>query len=134
MRTAAAESPPPTTENDGRGGDRLGDRRVPSANGAELEHAHRAVPEHGAPTSATISANVAARLRADVQAQPAVRDGVGADDLRSCASAANASAMTTSVGSTILSPFSASSVLADLDLVVLQQRVADAVALARPGR
>ena len=44
-RTAAAESPPPTTDSPSTSVSAWATARVPSANAACLEHAHRAVPE-----------------------------------------------------------------------------------------
>ena len=62
-RTAAAESPPPTTVN----AVDLGDAprrppRVPAGERRQLEHAHRAVPEHGPARRRARSANSSRRL------------------------------------------------------------------------
>ena len=47
VRTAAAESPPPTTVSAVDLGEGLGDGPGARGEGRELEHAHRAVPEDG---------------------------------------------------------------------------------------
>ena len=94
---ALTESPPPTTEYASALATASATARVPAANALPLEHAHRAVPEDRFRASRTIAA-YASRARADVEPQPAVGDP-STGTSRASASAANALAATTSVGS-----------------------------------
>ena len=109
-RTAAAESPPPTTVKPSTVGDRLG-----HAAGARRERAPARTRPSGrsrTPFSAPASAVGERAHRAPGRCPgPAGRPGSRRRPRPSCsASAANASATTTSVGSTILSPASAQQV------------------------
>ena len=73
-RTAAALSPPPTTVKPAAVGDRLGDGARAGRERRDLEHAHRAVPEHRARPRRSTSANVGRGPGTDVEALPAVGD------------------------------------------------------------
>ena len=70
-RSAAAESPPPTTVVPGASRDGLGDRARAGRERLELERAHRPVPEHGA-GAGDLCGVALRRPRADVEAHPAV--------------------------------------------------------------
>ena len=105
MRTAAAESPPPTTESPSTFGQRLGDGPGAGGERVDLEDAHRAVPEHG-PGVGERGRERRGRLGADVEPEAVGRDRVGGHDarLRAAVAGGNAVSTTMSVGSTISTP------------------------------
>ena len=70
--SAATESPPPDHCVTRRGGDRLGDARVPASKGWHLEGTHRPVPEDGARPRDPL-AEVGRGVAADVEAHPTLR-------------------------------------------------------------
>src|SRR6478735_12524597 len=106
MRTAAAESPPPTTENDGDAEIASATARVPSAKGLSSKTPIGPFQNTVADLAA-ISENAAA-LSGPMSRPNQPSRMASALTICTAASAENASAITTSVGSTILSPFSAS--------------------------
>ena len=81
--TRARSRAPPTTESASRvRGDRLGDGPRPAREARPFEDAHRAVPEDRPARRRSRSREARARLRADVEAEPAVRQVVVAVDGR----------------------------------------------------
>ena len=117
-------------------GQRLGDGAGALGERRDLEDAHRAVPEHRAARRPARAAKARAGLRADVEAERVGRDLVGGDDARlgSRSPDGNAVSTTMSVGSTIshaglLGPLEVGP--AGVELVLLEQALADLVALGR---
>ncbi len=80
-RMAAALSPPPTTVKPGELGDRLGDGAGAGRERRELEHAHRAVPQHGRRARELVGVQRGG-LGADVEALPPVGDRARGHDAR----------------------------------------------------
>ncbi len=116
----------------------LGDGAGAGGEAGVLEHAHRAVPEHGAGLGDDV-AELGGGAGADVEAHPAVGQ-VGArpgaprrrpTGRRSCRPGPSA---VMSCGQVDRSPSASSSAPAGLDLVGLAQRVADRVALGGEER
>ena len=131
-RTAAAESPPPTTDSPSTSVSASATARVPSANGRDLEDAHRAVPEH--------RPGVGERRRRRPRRTPGrCRGRSGRPGIASAATTVRLArrrrtrgATTTSVGSTISHARLLGRVevaAAGVELVLLEQAAADLVAL-----
>ena len=134
VRTAAAESPPPTTDSPSHLGQRLGDRPGAVGERRGLEDAHRAVPEHRPrrrrPPRRT-PAPSPGRCRGP-SASAGIASAATTCGCGSRSSDGNSVSTTMSVGSTIsdaglLGPPQV--VAADVDLVLLEQALADLVAL-----
>ena len=140
VRTAAAESPPPTTVRPPCGdlGERLGDRLGARRERVDLEHAHRAVPEHGLRVGERLGVRRRG-VRADVEAErsrpgsprtvrrpgPASGRPTGTRCRRRCRSGAAAPRRRRGRGGGSRGRF---------ELVLLQEALADLVALRRRGR
>ena len=132
-RTAAAESPPPTTVKPSVSAIASATARVPAANGA-TSNTPIGPFQNTVPASATAPPN-APRVTGPTS-RPFRPAGIASDvdDLGSASAAPMSAATTTSAGSPIRSPSRSQQPPAGLDLVVLQQRVADLVALGREER
>ena len=94
---ARTESPPPTTVNPGQAATASADRLRPVGEAGPLEDPHRPVPEHRARLADPLGED-RARLRSDVQPEPALGKSIDLDNTRSRHHDRRLAAATTSTG------------------------------------